>query len=156
MIWRRSSSIPVFQKECNASFWRNRHIRFPRILCAAAPGMRFRGLCSAMSIDQGEALAAAAASELLGAPVESIERVIGNGRNSRIYRVRTRNENFALKQYPAAPNDDRDRLGAETQALRLMQQYGIDSVPRVAAVHRQQRFVLLTWIDCEAVGSVME
>ncbi len=107
-----------------------------------------------MSTDPAEAAAAAVASELLGTDVKSAERVVSNGRNSRIYWIRSGNQSFALKQYPTVQSDPRDRLRAETEALHLMEQYGIGGIPRVAGVHLQQRFVLLSWIEGDPVNAV--
>ena len=90
---------------------------------------------------------------MLAAPAE-VEYVCGGGRNSRIYKVRCREQRFALKQYPSRAVDPRDRLGTEVSALQLMQRYGIEVIPRVMAVDRQRNFVLLSWIDGALVDKV--
>jgi aminoglycoside phosphotransferase (APT) family kinase protein len=98
-------------------------------------------------------LAADVAKTLLAAPAE-VEYVSGGGRNSRIYKVRCREQSFALKQYPSRADDPRDRLGTEVSALQLMQRYGIEVIPRVMAVDGQRNFVLLSWIDGALVDEV--
>ena len=67
-------------------------------------------------------------ANLLGAPAE-IEHLVGGGRNSRIYHVRSGSKEFALKQYPSRADDPRDRLSTEVGALTLMERYRIDTVP---------------------------
>jgi transketolase len=105
------------------------------------------------AVDGDIAAATEVARTLLGAPVERIERVASNGRNSRIYRVDANGARFALKQYLVQP-DDRDRLRCETAALRLMARNGVVNVPRVAAVDAQTRSALLTWVDGSPVKTV--
>ena len=94
----------------------------------------------------GLSVAAEVAQSLLAGPAE-VEDLRGGGRNSRIYKVRSQGNKFALKQYPSRADDPRDRLGTEVAALRLMQSHDIDAVPRVIAVDREHNFVLLSWID---------
>ena len=93
--------------------------------------------------------------ELIGAPAE-IERLVGGGRNSRIYHVQSGSKEFALKQYPSRADDPRDRLSTEVGALHLMERYGIDTVPRVAGVDRERGFALLSWIDGAAVTEIAD
>jgi hypothetical protein len=87
-----------------------------------------------------------AAAAMLGAPAEVAP--VPTGRNSRIFHVRAREGEYALKQYP---DDPRDRLGTEVGALRLMA--GL-AVPRVKAVDRRRGCVLLGWIDGVPVDDV--
>jgi len=101
------------------------------------------------------ALATNVAKTLLAAPAE-VEYLCGGGRNSRIYKVRCREQIFALKQYPSRADDPRDRLGTEASALQLMQRNGIEVIPRVMAVDRQRNFVLLSWIDGALVDEVCD
>ena len=93
------------------------------------------------------------ASALVGGPVVALEQV-GGGRNSRVFRVRTAGRQYALKQYPAREDDPRDRLGNEVAALRLMEEFQLNSVPRVAGVDQERNFVLLSWIEGQPVGEV--
>jgi hypothetical protein len=97
--------------------------------------------------------AASVANALLGAPVDAIERVRGPGRNSRIYRVRSGADCVALKQYPTARDDPRDRLATETAALDLMVRHGIRVVPRMIASDRDRGYGLLSWVEGELVGA---
>jgi hypothetical protein len=94
------------------------------------------------------------ASEILGAHVETVQHVDTAGRNSRIYRILSGNQTFALKQYPILHADPRDRLQAELKALRFMEHHHIDTVPRVVAAHPGERLLLLTWVDGEPVKTI--
>jgi hypothetical protein len=92
---------------------------------------------------------------LIGTPAE-VEHLSSGGRNSRIYHVRSKAGEFALKQYPSRADDLRDRLSTEVGALNLMERYQIDVVPRVAGVDRSRGFALLTWIDGSVVTDVVD
>lgn len=92
---------------------------------------------------------------LLGRPAE-LERLSTGGRNSRIYRVRSGGEQFALKQYPSRKDDPRNRLGTEVGALKLMERYGIDIVPRVVGVDEDRGFSLLSWLEGTAVDALAD
>lgn len=117
----------------------------------AQPGVTSRiGFLPA--IDEGLAQAADVARALVGSAVE-LNRVVGGGRNSRIWRVRSSDGIFALKQYPPRHNDPRDRLSTEVGALRLLERHHIDAVPRVLGVDDQRGYALLSWI---AGGDVVE
>jgi hypothetical protein len=83
-----------------------------------------------------------------------VEHFQSGGRNSRIYRVRCDGREFALKQYPSATDDPRDRLGTEVGALTLMESIGIDVVPRVLAVDRVRNFALMGWIEGTPIDAV--
>jgi aminoglycoside phosphotransferase (APT) family kinase protein len=96
--------------------------------------------------DEALTQAAAVARALVGGAVE-LERVVGGGRNSRIWRVVSGARVFALKQYPPRGHDPRDRLSTEVDALRLMEFHDLDTVPRVVGVDDQRGYALLTWID---------
>jgi hypothetical protein len=93
------------------------------------------------------------AGVLLGGAVE-VSRLATGGRNSRIWRVASGGGVFALKQYPSRRDDPRDRLATEVGALRLMERYRIDTVPRVLGVDGERGFALLSWIDGSDVTDV--
>jgi hypothetical protein len=109
-----------------------------------------------MSAGDPHAAVAASAAALLGGAADSIDRVTGQGRNSRIYRIRRGADTFALKAYPRRQDDPRDRLQAEADALELMARHHIDVVPRVAGLDRARGFLMLTWIDGSPVGPVTD
>jgi hypothetical protein len=90
---------------------------------------------------------------LVGAPITELAP-IGRGRNSRVYRVCSRDSTFALKQYPSRLDDAHDRLATEVDALRLMRQHQLDAVPDVIAVDRDHGLALLSWIDGSPVTAV--
>jgi hypothetical protein len=98
------------------------------------------------AIDEGLAQATEVARALVGSAVE-LNRILGGGRNSRIWQVQSSAGVFALKQYPPRRNDLRARLSTEVGALRLLERHRIDTVPRVVAVDEQRGYVLLSWID---------
>jgi len=105
--------------------------------------------------DSGLTRAHDVARSLIGASAE-IEHLLGGGRNSRVYHVRSGGKEFALKQYPSLADDPRDRLSTEVGALTLMERYRIDAVPRVAGVDREHGFVLLTWVDGAPVTEIVD
>lgn len=92
---------------------------------------------------------------LLGQPAE-LERLSTGGRNSRIYRVRAGGKQFALKQYPSRKDDPRNRLATEVGALKLMERYRIDTVPRVVGVDEERGFSLISWIEGTAVTDLAD
>ena len=94
------------------------------------------------------------ARTLLGAPAE-VNKFVGSGRNSRIYKVRSNQQEFALKQYPLCTGDSGNRLATEVGALRLMERHRVDTVPRVVGVDNDRGYALLTWIDGSAVREPM-
>jgi hypothetical protein len=95
------------------------------------------------------------AQTLVGNAVE-VSRLVSGGRNSRIWRVASGERAFALKQYPSRRGDPRDRLTTEVGALRLMERYRIDTVPRVLGVDGEHGYALLSWIDGSDVAQVSD
>ena len=93
------------------------------------------------------------ASSLVDGAVE-VGHLVTAGRNSRIWRVRSGEKMFALKQYPSRLNDLRDRLSTEVGALRLMERYAIDRVPRVLGVDSEHGYALLSWVEGSDVTEV--
>jgi Ser/Thr protein kinase RdoA (MazF antagonist) len=93
------------------------------------------------------------ARKLVGEPLLRVSRV-GGGRNSRVYRVDTRDRVFALKQYPSLEDDPRDRLGVEANALKWMANHRLDMVPRLVAMDNVTNCALLTWAEGSQVRDV--
>lgn len=108
------------------------------------------------AVDGDIAVVTMIARILLRAPIERVERVTSDGRNSRIYCVDSSGGRFALKQYLARSDDTRNRLRCEVAALRLMARNGVMNVPRVAAVDAETHSALLTWVDGSPVRAVNE
>lgn len=105
--------------------------------------------------DGGLACARDVARTLVGDGIE-ISRLVTGGRNSRIWHVRSGGRAFALKQYPSGADDPRDRLRTEVGALRLMERFRIDTVPRVLGIDRERGYALLTWIEGRDVNEVRD
>jgi len=95
------------------------------------------------------------ACALIGGVVE-VSRLATGGRNSRIWRVRSGERAFALKQYPPRQDNPRDRLATEVGALRLMERYRIDTVPRVLGIDAERGYALMSWIDGSDVTAVRD
>ena len=95
------------------------------------------------------------AQALVGGAV-TVSRLVTGGRNSRIWHVANGARVFALKQYPSRRDDPRDRLSTEVGALRLMERYHIDMVPRVLGVDGEHGYALLSWIDGSDVAEVSD
>jgi hypothetical protein len=105
--------------------------------------------------DGALAEATAIAQALVGEEVV-VSRLVTGGRNSRIWRVAGGGRAFALKQYPSRRDDPRDRLSTEVGALRLMERFRIDTVPRVIGVDGERGYALLSWIDGSDVAEVSD
>jgi aminoglycoside phosphotransferase len=93
------------------------------------------------------------AQALVGDAVK-VKRLVTGGRNSRIWYVASGQRAFALKQYPSRRDDRRDRLATEVGALRLMERFRIDAVPRVLGVDGEHGYALLSWIEGSDVAQV--
>jgi len=94
-----------------------------------------------------------AAVRLSPAAVHAIEE-IRKGGNSRVFRVRTADGDFALKKYPSA--DDRDRQGAEKRALEFFERVGPLSTPRLIASDSVERISLLSWIEGRGIDNLTD
>lgn len=100
-----------------------------------------------MSTQDGALVQATAVARALVGDAVAVNRLGSGGRNSRIWRVTSGDRAFALKQYPSRRDDPRDRLATEVGALRLMERYHIDTVPRVLGIDGERGYALLSWID---------
>jgi len=96
---------------------------------------------------------AAAAARLAPAPVTAIEEVRKGG-NSRVFKLVTASTSYALKQYPA--DHQRDRQGAEARALTFIARAGLGRAPRLVAADAGARASLLSWIDGAAVSNISD
>jgi Ser/Thr protein kinase RdoA (MazF antagonist) len=99
--------------------------------------------------DEIHDIARALSPEPVAAVVE-----LRKGNNSRVFRVETRTNRYALKKYPAT--DSRDRLGAEVAAIGFFKRAGIGRTPQIVATAPHLRYVLLTWIDGVPVTEVSD
>jgi hypothetical protein len=85
------------------------------------------------------------AERLMGRAPDSVESQTGGG-NNRLYRVRFGAQSLALKYYP---QDGRNRLGAEFDALDFLVRHGMDQVPRPIAADSAANAALYEWIEGE-------
>lgn len=95
------------------------------------------------------------AEALLRQPVTGIVGVAG-GANNRVFRVSAGSTTYAVKLYPAATGDERDRLGTESGAVGFMRRHGMRSVPRLVAVDRTHRIAVFEWIEGEQIGAARD
>jgi hypothetical protein len=109
-----------------------------------------------LSTTDGTLVEATAVAQTLVGGAVTVSRLVTGGRNSRIWRVTSGERVFALKQYPSRRDDPRDRLSTEVGALRLMERYSIDPVPRVLGVDGERGYALLSWIDGSDVAKVRD
>jgi len=84
------------------------------------------------------------AKQLLEKQPQSVA-LAGGGGNSRIYRVEAEGKTYALKMYPKAGSDTRDRLGVEKKTLQLFEKHGVGNVPRWLG--ERPGYALLSWAE---------
>ena len=96
-----------------------------------------------------------AAAMMLDSAVYGAEPVAGGG-NNRVYRVTTDGGPVALKLYPHQDADPRDRLGAETAALRFLERFHVSAVPQVVAESREGGMAAYTWVEGSPVSEPVE
>lgn len=92
-------------------------------------------------------------SKLLGAHVNSIERV-GGGRNSRIYRITCEGTNqYVVKFYFKSILDGRDRLKVEFSGLQFLWESGIRCIPRPIVSDRDKGYAIYEYIAGKKIAS---
>jgi phosphotransferase family enzyme len=96
---------------------------------------------------------ARAAGRLAPAPVRRIEE-LRQGGNSRIFKITTAADAYALKQYPV--DDRRDRQGAEARALAFFARAKLGRTPRLLAADRDAHVSLLSWIEGAAPTQISD
>jgi hypothetical protein len=80
-----------------------------------------------------------------------------SGGNSRIYKVDTDEESYALKRYPKPTTQDpRNRLDVEARALSCMRRHGVTQVPRMVAVDEDNSYGLLSWCDGDPLTEIRD
>src|SRR5262249_28846812 len=87
------------------------------------------------------------------ASVAAIDEVRKGG-NSRVFKVVTAAGPYALKQYPA--DDQRDRQGTEARALAFVARAGLGRAPRLIVADAGGHASLLSCIDGAAVSEVSD
>jgi hypothetical protein len=94
-----------------------------------------------------------AAGAMLGARVDSLERVAG-GRNSQIYRLTVDpGQSYALKVYFRHSSDNRARLETEYSSLTFLRTNGIPNVPGPVKISPENNCAIYEWIDGQKLGS---
>jgi Phosphotransferase enzyme family len=96
---------------------------------------------------------ARAAERLAPAPVRTIEEVRKGG-NSRVFKITTATDAYALKNYPA--DDRRDRQGAEARALAFFVRAKLGRTPRLVATDHDAHVSLLSWVEGAALAHVSD
>jgi hypothetical protein len=94
-----------------------------------------------------------AAERLAPAPVTAIEEVRKGG-NSRVFKIITAADCYALKKYPQ--DDRRDRQGAEARALAFFARAKLGRSPHVVAADHVARVSLLSWVEGAAMADVSD
>ncbi len=75
---------------------------------------------------------------------------VNHGRNSRVLKLICRHgDNLAAKQYYRHPDDHRDRLQAEVDALNICREHNIVNVPEIITVDKGRNLAVFTFIDGE-------
>jgi len=92
------------------------------------------------------------ARSLCGTATADVSPIEG-GRNSRIYRVESDGHVFVLKFFRPDKDGKTERLEAETAALSLFAESGIEVTPRVIAKDKLNNCVLMEWIEGERVDN---
>lgn len=87
-----------------------------------------------------------AARRLLAVPIHDIS-LATSGANSRVFRIETGSELFALKAYPGRKGDLRRRANIEWDALTFLRANGLTAPPRPIALDKGGQFLVMEWID---------
>jgi len=83
--------------------------------------------------------------EVVGTEFELIQ--IAGRANSRIFKIKVGDVNYALKIYPDKTYDKRDRLGVEFDSLKKLHDSGIKNIPKVIQKDNKLNVALYEWID---------
>ncbi|MDE2223599.1 MAG: aminoglycoside phosphotransferase family protein [Candidatus Omnitrophica bacterium] len=86
------------------------------------------------------------ASDLMKVPVSHVQP-IGQGANSRVFRLSRPDGNYVLKFYFQHPEDPRDRLGTEFRSLSFLWDRGLRRIPRALQAWPQQACALYSLIE---------
>lgn len=79
--------------------------------------------------------------------VKGCQPIVG-GANSKVYKISFTDEPaVALKRYSEAPVYDRDRLGVEVGACRLLRDHGIHQVPAIIHEDKFNQIGIFEWIE---------
>ena len=91
------------------------------------------------------------AEEMNAASFNHIEPVLGGG-NSRIFRLDSGDNFYALKFFRTDIDNTRDRFDAETSALHLFADNAIKCVPKIIVQDRENNCIMMEWINGKPVS----
>jgi hypothetical protein len=94
----------------------------------------------------------AAMEALVGRRIGSAER-IGNGRNSRVYRLRCGPDEYAAKFYFGTTADGRDRLQVEFSALQFLWRRRVRCVPQPLCADPARKVALYAFVTGQPVDA---
>lgn len=90
-------------------------------------------------------------STIAGTPVSQAEALTGGG-NSRVFKLACRDGRTLVgKQYFQHPEDDRDRMKVELSALNLLQEHGIECIPRIVSSDHETSIAVYEFIEGEVI-----
>ena len=76
------------------------------------------------------------------------------GRNSKVWKITSRNDAWILKEYYISPEDSRDRLWTEYCFLEFLNKQGIRNIPKPLACDHERKFGLYSFIPGESVFTI--
>jgi hypothetical protein len=76
------------------------------------------------------------------------------GRNSKVWKITSRNDVWILKEYHNSSKDTRDRLGTEFGFIEFLNRHGIRNIPKSLACDHERKFGLYSYIHGESVGII--
>ncbi|MBN2459199.1 hypothetical protein JXB28_02850 [Candidatus Woesearchaeota archaeon] len=94
-----------------------------------------------------------ACSRLLGEKVLSLEQ-IGGGRNSRVFKLSTKNKIYLAKQYFKHPKEQRNRLEVEYKASEFLHKNQINCIPKPIAKDEKHNIAIYEFVKGKPVAEV--
>ena len=76
------------------------------------------------------------------------------GRNSKVWKITSRNKVWILKEYYISPEDSRDRLWTEYYFLEFLNNQGIRNIPKPLACDHEKKFGLYSFLPRESVFNI--
>lgn len=77
--------------------------------------------------------------------------LLKGGRNNKVHVISNmRGEKYILKSYFSSNEDNRDRMGNELKAYKLLNEYGLTSTPQLITYSSSKNCAIFTYIDGES------